>query len=212
MVKILVKMYKIAVFVSGRGSNLKAILDRLSQFESTAEVVCVISDKIECSAFKIVESKNIPTYTVSQNDEKGFISYAKILLLLEDLDIDLIVLAGYLKKIPNILIEKFEKKIINIHPALLPAFGGKGMYGLNVHKAVFDKSVQVSGATIHFVDKVYDNGKIIAQKSIDISDVDSPEQIAERVLEIEHQLLPEVVLKFSENKVVEKNNRIYLLN
>ena len=101
--------------------------------------------------------------------------------------------------------------MINIHPALLPAFGGKGMYGLNVHRAVFNKSAQISGATIHFVDKVYDNGKIIAQKSVDIGDVNSPDEIASRVLEIEHQLLPEVVVKFSENKVVEKNNRIYIL-
>ena len=204
-------MYKIAVFVSGRGSNLKAILDRLSQIENNAEVACVISDKIECPAFELVGLKNIPTYSVSQNYDENYISYAELVQTLAKLEIDLIVLAGFLKKIPEVLLEKFEGKIINIHPALLPAFGGKGMYGLNVHKAVFNKSVQVSGATIHFVDKVYDNGKIIAQSCVDISDVNSPEEIAARVLEVEHKLLPDVVVKFSENKVVKKNNRIYTL-
>ena len=205
-------MYKIAVFVSGRGSNLKAILDRLSQIENNAEVACVISDKIECPAFELVGSKNIPTYSVSQNYDESYISYAELVQTLAKLEIDLIVLAGFLKKIPEVLLEEFEGKIINIHPALLPAFGGKGMYGLNVHKAVFNKSCQISGATIHFVDKVYDNGKIIAQSCVDISDVNSPEEIAEKVLAIEHKLLPDVVVKLSENKVVEKNNRIYILN
>ncbi len=205
-------MYKIAVFVSGRGSNLKAILNRLSQIENNAEVACVISDKIECPAFELVRSKSIPTYSVSKNNVDNFLSYTELVSILENLGIDLIVLAGFLKKIPDVLLEKFEKKIINIHPALLPAFGGKGMYGLNVHKAVFNKSCQISGATIHFVDKVYDNGKIIAQSCVDISDVSSPEEIAARVLEVEHKLLPDVVVKLSENKVVEKNNRIYILN
>ncbi len=203
-------MYKIAVFVSGRGSNLKAIIDRLAQTGENAEVVCVVSDKLDCPAFKIVESKQIPTYSVSQNEGESFLSYTKLVSILENLEIDLIVLAGFLKKIPNILIDSFEKKIINIHPALLPAFGGKGMYGLNVHKAVFEKSVQISGATIHYVDKIYDNGKIIAQKSVDISRVESPEDVALLVLEIEHELLPEVIVKFSEKKIIEKNNRIYI--
>ena len=86
------------------------------------------------------------------------------------------------------------------------------MFGINVHKAVFQKSAQLSGATVHFVDKIYDNGKIIAQESVDISDVYSPEEIAERVLKVEHSLLPKVIKKFSEKKVIEKNNRIYILN
>lgn len=204
-------MYKIAVFVSGRGSNLKAILNYFPHKEKKIDITCVVSDKIDCPAFEIAESYNIPTYSVSQVEKENFISYSELLSVLQDKDTDLIVLAGFLKKIPDILTENFIKKIINIHPALLPSFGGKGMYGLNVHKAVFEKSAQISGATIHFVDKIYDNGKIIAQESVDISDVNSHEEIAKRVLKVEHQLLPSVVLKFSENKVVEKNNRIYIL-
>ncbi|MBU0475660.1 MAG: phosphoribosylglycinamide formyltransferase [Bacteroidetes bacterium] len=204
-------MYKIAVFVSGRGSNLKAIINSIAQTEIKIEIVCVVSDKIECPAFEIAENYRIPTYSVSQNEGKDSVVYSELVSILKKMGTDLIVLAGFLKKIPDILIENFEKKIINIHPALLPSFGGKGMYGLNVHKAVFEKSAQVSGATVHFVDKIYDNGKIIAQECVDISDANSPEEIAEKVLKVEHSLLPKVIIKFSDNKVIEKNNRIYLL-
>ena len=205
-------MYKIAVFVSGRGSNLKAILDSFPRDEKKIEVACVVSDKIDCLAFEIAHINNIKTYSVSNVEKENYLVYSELIENLGNLKIDLIVLAGYLKKIPDKLIEQFEKKIINIHPALLPSFGGKGMYGINVHKAVFEKSAQIAGATIHFVDKIYDNGKIIAQESVSISDVNTPEEIADRVLKIEHKLLPLVIGKFSESKVIEKNNRVYLLN
>jgi len=204
-------MYKIAVFVSGRGSNLNAILNSFYGNKTKIEIVCVISDKIDCQAFEVANKYKIPTYSVSQSENKLFVSYKEIISILKQFRTDLIVLAGFLKKIPDLLINSFENKIINIHPALLPSFGGKGMYGFNVHKAVFEKSAQVSGASIHFVDKIYDNGKIIAQKSVDINGVSSPEEIAEKVLKIEHQLLPLVIHKFAENKVIEKNNRIYVL-
>ncbi len=205
-------MYKIAVFVSGRGSNLKAILDSSKLDEKKIEVVCVVSDKIDCLAFEIAHLNNIKTYSVSNVTKENYLVYSELIENLGKLKVDLIVLAGYLKKIPDELIEQFEKRIINIHPALLPSFGGKGMYGINVHKAVFEKSAQVAGATIHFVDKIYDNGKIIAQECVNISDVNTPEEIADRVLKIEHKLLPLVIGKFSESKVIEKNNRVYLLN
>ena len=205
-------MYKIAVFVSGRGSNLKAILDPSILDRNKIEVVCVVSDKIDCLAFEIAHLNCIKTYSVSNVTKENYLAYSELITNLRNLKVDLIVLAGFLKKIPDELIEQYEGRIINIHPALLPSFGGKGMYGMNVHKAVFEKSVQVAGATIHFVDKIYDNGKIIAQESVNICDVESPEDIAERVLKIEHQLLPKVIGKFSENKVVLRNNRVYLLD
>jgi len=205
-------MYKIAVFVSGRGSNLKAILDSSQQDGNKIEVVCVVGDKIDCLAFEIAHINSIKTYSVSNVTKENYLAYSELITNLRNLKVDLIVLAGFLKKIPDELIEQFENRIINIHPALLPSFGGKGMYGINVHRAVFEKSVQVAGATIHFVDKIYDNGKIIAQECVNISDVETPEDIAERVLKIEHQILPMVIGKFSENKVVVKNNRVYLLD
>lgn len=200
---------KIAVFVSGRGSNLNAILN-YSGLKSFVEVVAVLSDKIDCKAFEIAKEFDIKTFTVGKN--VGMIHQDEITVTLKKLNVELIVLAGYLKLIPFKLIENFENRIINIHPALLPSFGGKGMYGLNVHRSVYNSSAKVSGATIHFVDKSYDTGKIISQKCVDISDVKSPEEIADRVLKIEHQILPEVVKAFAEDRIIIEDNRVIVLN
>jgi len=200
---------KIAVFVSGRGSNLSAILN-YPDLKNKIKIVAVISDKIDCKAFEIAREFGINTFTVGDGD--GRINQNDITSRLKKLEVDFIVLAGYLKLIPTELIEKFENRIINIHPALLPSFGGKGMYGINVHRAVFNSSVKVSGATIHMVDKAYDTGKIIAQKCVDISDVKNPDEIAERVLKIEHQLLPEIIKAFAENRVKIESDRIIIIN
>ena len=200
---------KIAVFVSGRGSNLNAILN-YPDLKNLIEIVAVVSDKIDCKAFETAREFRILTLTVG--DGEGRIPQNSITAKLKNLEVNFIVLAGYLKLIPNDLIEKFENRIINIHPALLPSFGGKGMYGLNVHRAVFNSSAKVSGATVHMVDKTYDTGKIIAQKCVDISDVKNPEEIADRVLKIEHQLLPEVVKAFAENRVKIESDRIVIIN
>ena len=196
---------KIAVFVSGRGSNLKAILTS-EELKQLVKVKVVISDKISCPAFQIAESFSIPTYSIG--DKAGCIKYEELIPLLLDFKIDLIVLAGFLKLIPHELIDIFRNRIINIHPALLPSFGGKGMYGSNVHKAVFESSAKVSGATVHFVDYTYDTGNIIAQKCVDISDVKSPEEIAERVIKIEHELLPFVLKIIALGKVSIVNKRV----
>ncbi|MHB1685792.1 MAG: phosphoribosylglycinamide formyltransferase [Ignavibacteriaceae bacterium] len=198
---------KIAVFVSGRGSNLQAILDS-REIQNNVEVKAVVSDKIECPAFQIAKKFSILTFSVG--DKSGFVNYDELIDSMQKLDVEFIVLAGYLKLIPDKFLSRYKGKIINIHPALLPAFGGKGMYGMNVHKAVFDSSAKVSGATVHFVDNTYDTGKIIAQKCVDISDVKSPEEIAERVLNIEHQLLPFVVGKLAEDKVKIVGSRVLI--
>ena len=124
---------------------------------------------------------------------------------------DLIVLAGYVKLIPTELTEQYPNKIINIHPALLPSFGGKGMFGMNVHNAVFNSSVKVSGATIHFVNERYDEGLIINQMAISILEAKSAEEIAEKVLEIEHRLLPETIELFADNRINIENRRVTIL-
>lgn len=203
-------MYNLSVFVSGRGSNLRTLLKEISNSE--IRVVSVVTDMPDCAAVTLARENNIHVSFVSAAVKEGFISYDELIEELKNLNVDLVVLAGFLKKISDNFVDAYQNRIINIHPALLPSFGGKGMYGINVHKAVFEKSAQVSGATVHFVDKIYDNGKIIAQKAVDISNVETPEEIAERVLKIEHELLPFVVKKMAEGKLEIKNNRVYILN
>ena len=191
-------MLRVSVFVSGRGSNLKAILDS-PKLKNLVEVKSVVSDKDNCLAFELAKSFSIPVYSVGKKE--GFISFDDLIAKLQDFDTELIVLAGFLKLLPENFVRSFKNKIINIHPALLPSFGGSGMYGMNVHRAVFESSAQVSGATVHFVDETYDTGKIIAQRCVDISDARSPEEVAEKVLKIEHQILPFVIEKIALGKI-----------
>lgn len=199
---------KIVVFVSGRGSNLRAILDS-RELKGKIEVKAVFSDRGNCKAFRIAENNSINTYTLGENP--GQTGYKNLSHVLNQLNIELIVLAGFLKLIPDEIVKKYKNKIINLHPALLPSFSGKGMYGIHVHEAVFNSSVKVSGATVHFVDSTYDTGKIIVQKCVDISDVNSPEEIAQRVLKVEHQLLPFVIGKFADKKIEVINDRVVIL-
>ena len=198
-------MLALSVFVSGRGSNLRAILDS-PKLKNLVEVKAVIGDKLNCPAFDIAKNFSIPVYSVGKKE--GFISFDELDTSLKKNKIDLIVLAGFLKLIPENFVRSFSNKIINIHPALLPSFGGSGMYGMNVHRAVFESTAQISGATVHFVDETFDTGRIIAQRCVDISDVKSPEEIAEKVLRIEHQILPDVIEKIALGKVFVDNNRV----
>lgn len=198
-------MLALAVFVSGRGSNLRAVLESPA-LKNLIEVKAVVGDKHECPAFDIAKNFSIPVFTVGKKE--GFISFDDLISVLKNLKVELIVLAGFLKLIPENFVKTFSNNIINIHPALLPSFGGSGMYGMNVHRAVFESSAQVSGASVHFVDETYDTGRIIAQRCVDISDVKTPEEIAERVLRIEHQLLPYVIEKIALGKVFVENNRV----
>jgi phosphoribosylglycinamide formyltransferase 1 len=197
----------IAVFVSGRGSNFQAILDS-PDLKNIIEVKAVFSDKLDCPAFQIAQSQSVPVYTLGT--KPGCLSYEALSSKLKEVKTDLVVLAGFLKLIPADVIRDFEWRIINIHPALLPSFGGAGMYGKHVHTAVFNSSAKVSGATVHFVDSSFDTGKIIAQRCVDISDVNSPEEIASRVLKEEHKLLPFVIKKIAQNKVELKGGRVII--
>lgn len=203
-------MYRIAVFVSGRGSNLKAIIESQKERLNNFEIIAVVGNKSDCGALDIARQNGIETFVVAETEKDGIVSFIKLAELLEVKNVNLIVLAGFIKKIPDSFIDTFENRIINIHPALLPSFGGKGMYGMNVHRAVFESSAKVSGATVHFVDKIYDNGKIIAQRVVNIDKVNTPEEIAALVLQEEHKLLPFVISKLSENKVNLINNRVII--
>ncbi|MGE5403099.1 MAG: phosphoribosylglycinamide formyltransferase [Ignavibacteriales bacterium] len=201
-------MLRLAVFVSGRGSNLQAILNAKSSGYLNVDIRAIFTDKSNCGALEIAQKHSIPVWFLSKERQPGSILYEDLVSQLREIGVDLIVLAGFLKQIPDSIIDEYPDKIINIHPALLPSFGGKGMYGMNVHRAVFNSSVKVSGPTVHFVDKIYDNGKIIAQRAVDISDADSPEDIARKVLTVEHELLPFVIKKFDEGKIKKIGDRV----
>lgn len=191
-------MFNVAVFVSGRGSNLISLFQKVDR--EKIKIAAVISNKKNCGAVEFALNNAIPVFFVNQNVEEGFLNYSTLAANLKNIETDLIVLAGFLKKIPDEFIDEFENKIINIHPALLPKHGGKGMYGMNVHKAVFEAKEKKSGATVHLVDKLYDHGKVIYQKEIDVLELKSPEEIAKKVLEIEHEILPYVVTNIAEGK------------
>lgn len=185
----------IAVFVSGRGSNLRAIVNS-GILAGKVFVKVVVSDKISCPAFEFASSKKIDTLTVSGKKSPDTVTYDELAAILNENGIHLVVLAGFLKLIPAEFIRKLNCKIINIHPALLPSYGGKGMYGMNVHNAVFSSGDKMSGATVHYVNERYDEGAIIANLPVDISNAKSPDEIASLVLEKEHILLPKVIYDF----------------
>jgi phosphoribosylglycinamide formyltransferase 1 len=178
---------KIAVCVSGGGSNLLALLENLRNFGG-AKVVLVLSNRASAGGLRHAGAFGVPT-AVFRDPAVG----DEWLELLGQHQVDLIVLAGYLKLVPPAVIAAYRGRIINIHPALLPSFGGPGMYGLRVHQAVLASGAKVSGCTVHLVDEVYDRGPILAQSRVPVLPGDTAETLAARVLEAEHRLLPAVV-------------------
>lgn len=181
-------MKKIAVLASGSGSNAESIIIHFRDSKK-ASVALVASNKPEAFVLERAKKHLIPHFTFNKSElEAGMVRD-----LLVKNKIDLVVLAGFLLKIPDNLIESFPESIINIHPALLPKFGGKGMYGSFVHKAVKDMGESKSGITIHYVNNHYDEGEIIFQKSVDILQEDSPVEIAEKVQVLEHKYFPKVI-------------------
>ena len=179
---------RIAVALSGRGSNLEALLSALGP-GARAQVALVVSDRAEAAGLDLARERGIPAQVLSQPADGD-----EWLRLLWRFQIDLVVLAGYLKLVPAPVIAAYRGRIINIHPGLLPEFGGKGMYGLRVHQAVLASGAQESGATVHLVDEVYDHGAVLAQARVPVLSGDTPDTLAERVLAVEHRLLPATVL------------------
>ena len=181
-------MYRVAVLASGSGTNLQALIDRLKPAES-AELVLVLSNRPGAQALERARQAGIEQAVIQDPGDQG-----EITSRLETAGADLVVLAGYLKLVPAAVVSRFRNRMINIHPALLPAFGGPGMYGIKVHQAVIDSGAAVSGATVHLVSEEFDRGKIVAQWPVPVLAGDTAESLASRVLEVEHRLLPEVVL------------------
>jgi phosphoribosylglycinamide formyltransferase 1 len=186
---------RLAVFASGGGSNLQAIIDRFNTPDANLplRVSLVISDRADAHALQRARDAGIEAMHIQVSGRPADLSTREMLAALELNDIDLIALAGYLRLIPAAVIKRFPERIVNIHPAMLPYFGGKGMYGMNVHRAVIESGTPFSGATVHYVTENYDEGDVIAQWPVPVRTTDTPEMLAERVLNVEHVLYPAVL-------------------
>jgi len=189
---------KIAVLVSGGGTNLQAIIDAIKNRKiKNAKLVLVLSNNPDAYALVRAEKAGIERLVLSEKDCKGRLEYAKALTKeLKKRKIDLICLAGFMIILDPYFIKNFKNKILNIHPALLPAFGGPGMYGHRVHEAVLKSGAKFSGCTVHLVDEGCDTGHIILQKVVPVFENDTPETLAKRILKFEHKAYPEAIIKW----------------
>ena len=193
-------MLNIAVCVSGGGTDLQSIIDACEAGKINGQIRLVISNRKKAYGLERARLHGIQAEWIKDEDE--------ILKRFEEEKIDVVVLAGYLAIVGDKLIEKYKNRIINIHPSLIPSFCGPGFYGMHVHEAVFKRGVKVSGATVHFVTGEVDGGPIILQRAVDISDLETSEDIQARVLEIEHEILPEAVALYCEGRVSVENERV----
>ncbi|MEE0082101.1 MAG: phosphoribosylglycinamide formyltransferase, partial [Catenibacterium mitsuokai] len=188
------------VCVSGGGTDLQSIIDACEAGKINGQIRLVISNRKKAYGLERARLHGIQAEWIKDEDV--------ILKRFEEEKIDVVVLAGYLAIVGDKLIEQYKNRIINIHPSLIPSFCGPGFYGMHVHEAVFKRGVKVSGATVHFVTGEVDGGPIILQRAVDISDLETPEDIQARVLEIEHEILPEAVALYCEGRVSVENERV----
>lgn len=182
-------MKKIAIFASGSGSNAQRLMEHFKN-HAEIEISLILTNNSDAYVLQRADNFEIPTHIFSDSELN---SPDAVLKLLKNMKIDFIVLAGFLKLIPAFLIEEFDKRIINLHPALLPKYGGKGMYGIKVHEAVLKNKESESGISIHFVDKIYDEGEIIFQAKVEVDKKDTPEMLSYKIHKLEHQYLPKIV-------------------
>ncbi len=186
----------IAIFASGAGSNAAVIINTLPQLcrKKNACIALVATNNPNSGVIGIAQHNNIPAEILAINNKTNKELAEAYLVLLKKYSIDFIILAGYLKKIPDAVIAAYPQKIINIHPALLPAYGGSGMYGMRVHEAVVAAGEKQSGITIHFVDEVYDNGKIIFQATCNLNENETGESLAKKVQELEYKYYSSIIV------------------
>lgn len=194
-------MFNIAVMVSGSGSNLQAIIDSIESGQiPDAQVGLVISDKASAYALERAQAQSIPNLYIPKSEDEA------LLEALETYKIDFIVLAGYLSILAKEVVSRYPDRILNIHPSLIPKYCGKGFYGLRVHESVVAAGEKESGATVHYVDAGIDTGKIILQRKVTLDPGETAESLQKKVLEIEHQILPEAIhLALNQIKLEEEN-------
>ena len=200
---------RIAAFASGRGSNFSVIVDAIESGELKSKAVGVISNNPDSGVIEFAESKEIPYAVINKNrypDESELNN--KILDTLDEWNANFIVLAGYMKKIDPSIVRKYKNRILNIHPALLPSFGGNKMYGLKVHESVLNSGVKYSGVTVHIVTDEYDKGPIVLQQVVPVYDDDTAEILQKRILKEEHTIYKEAIRLFEEDLVVVLGQRV----
>lgn len=201
----------LAVFASGTGTNFLAIQKKIVKKIIPARITLLITNKTDIKSIDIAKKYHIDHFVFSEKDYSNKEEYAQVLLKkLIEYKIDYIILAGYLKIIPRKIIQQFNKRIVNIHPALLPKFGGTGMYGIHVHEAAIQANEKESGLTVHFVDEKYDHGPIIIQKKVPVIKNDTPEKLQKRILTWEHKVYPYVVKLLCEDKIRLVNDKVVI--
>ncbi len=199
---------RVAVFASGGGSNFQSLAEHADLYK----VVLLISNHTQAGVLKRAQGLGIRAHVVTPRTFKNEESYADAILKLLHLEkVELIALAGYLSKISPPIIDAFKGRILNIHPALLPNFGGKGFYGRRVHEAVLEAKHSVSGATVHFVDEEYDTGPILLQEKVPVLADDSPESLAARILTVEHELFPRAIRLIAQDRVRLEGRHVTIL-
>ena len=204
---------KIAVLVSGGGTNLQALIDAEKRGElGCGKISLVIASKPDVYALERAKNNDIEAIVLARKEYADISAYSKALAdTLEQKGTDLVVLAGFLTIIDAQVYERFPNKILNVHPALIPSFCGKGYYGLHVHEAALEKGVKLSGATVHIVTPECDAGPIVLQKAVKVKEDDTPETLQRRIMEeAEWKILPEAVRLFCEGKILVKNNKVYI--
>lgn len=203
---------KIGVLISGGGTNLQSLIDHIKNGYINGKVVVVISNKKDAFGLKRAEKENIEGIWVDRKSYDSNEEYNKrIIEELKERDVDLVVLAGYLKVLSEEFIREYKNRIINIHPSLIPSFCGKGYYGSRVHEEVLKYGVKYTGVTVHFVDEGTDTGSIILQRVVEVKDDDTVDSLKERVLKVEHKALPEAVRLYCDGKIKLDGRKVTIL-
>lgn len=202
---------RLAVFASGGGTNFQAILNAIDAGTLPAEVGCCVSNTSDAGALDRADEHGVPTEVITPSSFDAPFPFGRALLdTLAAHDVTFVALAGYMQKIPPNVVEAYRGSMTNIHPALLPAFGGQGMYGMHVHRAVLEYGVHWSGATVHLVDEEYDHGPIVLQEPVPVYADDTPKVLADRIRDVEHRLYPEALRLFAEDRIQQDGRTIWI--
>lgn len=202
---------RLAVFVSGGGSNFRCIHEACLRGDVHGEVVVVVSNRADCGGVLYANKHQIPIIIFPAEGPAAGLSAEELAAELQKAEVEFVLLAGYLKLVPSEVVQAFPRRMLNIHPALLPAFGGKGYYGMRVHKAVVASGVRFSGPTVHFVDEEFDRGPILAQRIVPVNPVESPEIVASNVLHEEHKLYPACVAALCSNRITWREDGVPII-